>query len=972
MKKIIFIIFILTLTTSSALAASDSRHKIGPILSLDPSASGIAREKASDNKPELVKVIVSIGDDYLSELSDDVLVELSEKLIPLGGRIGSHAFNNVQVWIPYNEIETLAIWPKIKNISAPIVPNQMGVVSEGLPYIGATNWQRIGISGRGVNVAVIDIGFKGFSSLLGNELPNAVKAYFFGETNNFESNLHGTACAEIVHDVAPEASLALLDAGDMNVGFHRAVSWMKNNDINIASSSIGINLKYFATFMYWILHGSYFSQDYYFTQLEHFIQMFEQVESTVKNAVHEGVTWVQSAGNDGEKKWSGEFRDSDGNGFHNFSATEDYNILYTQGCEGQDVYVLLMWGDDDTSYSDYDLIILDGDYNIVTKSIINQSSSPVGAEACRFTPRPGVRYSIAINKYSGNNEKLNLFVGHDDFPRLKYATKTGTVLLARPAPVAEAITVGAVFPQDGDIVIASYSSQGPGINGVMKPDVVAPTGVTTVSYGHPFHGTSAAAPHVAGLCALLKQQYPNDTPDQLKKFLLGSAIDLGITGPDNTYGSGMAYLPISVFNQPTLYFPYISSTLGDKNYVGVINTDWPLNLFGKLKAFNSLGQELAYKQFFLSQNDRQEFSVETDFPDVAGISYLTLDYIGGKACGYMSGQSADLNRGYMIPATANVSDGDMFIPHIASDEIWDTEITLLNTGNITKDISLKFDNGAIQHISVLPKEHKKFQIRDFFNGIPQPSIHSAKILGASEFVGTEVFASGNYAGGISLEPNIDKNIYFPHIANDDYWWTGLVAYNPSVYGTNLSVIPFTDSGIALPSKQIFLSGKSQYIGTVNSLGLHPETAWFKIESSGDIHSFELFGTADGKQMAGCSTVGIKTKRGILPKIEKNGGWTGIAFVNPNQTLTNIDLFAYDDNGSIVASNTLELNQYDKIVDTTENLFSYGVENFDPSKLNHATYIVFYASNEVIGFQIGGSANGMMLESIPALSVKLRE
>jgi hypothetical protein len=628
-----------------------------------------------------------------------------------------------------------------------------------------------------------------------------------------------------------------------------------------------------------------------------------------------------------------------------------------------------MWGGDNNlrSTDDYDLIIFDQNNNYITHSDISQESVPIGLEAVRFTVATGISYyKVVVMKYSGAATNLLLLTDSSTF---KFYSPEKTVRLNQPAPVDEVITVGAVgrYSDTGEITIAPYSSQGQGENGVIKPDVVAPSGVMTAANGdRAFHGTSAAAPHVAGLCALLKQRNPDSTPAQIKNFLRGTAVDYGMAGPDNTYGSGMAFLPISVFSQSTLYFPCISSTNGDKNSIGIINVDQSLNLHGQLKAFDSSGYELARKDISLNKNGRKEFSVEKVFPNVNEISYLALSYSGGKARGYMSVETAASDRAYMVPAISNLSSEDMFIPHIASDTIWNTEVALLNAGNTTKNITLEFDNGEIRHIEISPKEHKKFHIKDFFDGIPQPGINSAKILNASGLIGSEVFTGGNYAGAISLEPKIEKDIYFPHVANDNYWWTGLVAYNPSVYGTNISVIPFNDSGVELPAKDIFLAGESKYIGTVNSLGLHPETAWFKIQSPENIHSLELFGTSDGKQMAGYSTVGMKMSRGIFPKLNKSGGWTGISMVNPNPTSATVTILAYNDNGSIVSSNRFNLNGHDKVVYTAENLFTYGTNNPAPKNLDDATYIVFFATAEIIGFQLDGSTSGMMLESIPAL------
>ena len=50
----------------------------------------------------------------------------------------------------------------------------------------------------------------------------------------------------------------------------------------------------------------------------------------------------------------------------------------------------------------------------------------------------------------------------------------------------------------------------------MAPHVVGPDGVTTLALdGQPFFGTSATAPYVAGLAALIIQTNPDITPQQL-------------------------------------------------------------------------------------------------------------------------------------------------------------------------------------------------------------------------------------------------------------------------------------------------------------------------------------------------------------------------------------------------------------------------------------------------------------------------
>jgi PKD repeat protein len=99
-------------------------------------------------------------------------------------------------------------------------------------------------------------------------------------------------------------------------------------------------------------------------------------------------------------------------------------------------------------------------------------------------------------------------------------------------------------------VIHPSSARGPSAcndGRIVYPDLVAP-GVslrtTDLSFGgFPFYaslsGTSASAPQVAGGLALLRSGFPDATLAQLESALMGQAAELGVPGPDNTYGNGL-------------------------------------------------------------------------------------------------------------------------------------------------------------------------------------------------------------------------------------------------------------------------------------------------------------------------------------------------------------------------------------------------------------------------------------------------
>ncbi len=123
---------------------------------------------------------------------------------------------------------------------------------------------------------------------------------------------------------------------------------------------------------------------------------------------------------------------------------------------------------------------------------------------------------------------------------------SGAETLRTPADrIASDVNVFSVGALDvGSNSIAYFSSRGPSgcDHQTIKPEVTARgmdvrSSMNNGTYGT-MSGTSMACPHVAGAVALLKSAVPEATPEDLKMALLHSAVDLGASGDDNTYGMG--------------------------------------------------------------------------------------------------------------------------------------------------------------------------------------------------------------------------------------------------------------------------------------------------------------------------------------------------------------------------------------------------------------------------------------------------
>ena len=162
-------------------------------------------------------------------------------------------------------------------------------------------------------------------------------------------------------------------------------------------------------------------------------------------------------------------------------------------------------------------------------------------------------------------------------------------------PAVEGVSaVGAIGASDpGNDDPEPFSDRGPSVllnETRNKPDVMGIDGVTVTGvggFGIPlsgingsrFYGTSAAAPHVAGIAALVMEAQRKVDPDMTKKevveeitrIIRDTAIDLGDDGHDNTFGYGRAdalaaiesITDFEVYSKESFPFTYIVDSTCD-------------------------------------------------------------------------------------------------------------------------------------------------------------------------------------------------------------------------------------------------------------------------------------------------------------------------------------------------------------------------------------------------------------------------
>jgi subtilisin family serine protease len=477
-----------------------------------------------------------------------------------GGEVTGVGFNNtmIQAWIQVNSLKATAESDAILYIHRPaeLIYDEVDATSEGLGVTNGPAWHAAGFTGVGVKVGIIDGGFTGYTGLLGTDLPASVTVKNFVDGENDSqvdgTSPHGTACAEIVYDFAPGATMYLAKI-DTTLDLEEAVTWLRDtHNVDVISTSFS----YFNTAPG---DGTGYLAD------------------LVQHARDGGILWVKSAGNYREMHWGGPWYDPDTDNIMNF--TDSQNINYFGPGDGSaylipastSLGIYMRWSDWTNVNQDYDLHMLrhnGSTWEIIASSTDIQNGGP-GQTPTEFvsavTSGSNAPYGFLVERISGNQsvdfEVLAPSTAHMD--EFLHARSLGDIGDAPAAMTVAALDVVSPYPQE------NYSSEGPtngpggsASGGAIKPDISGFANVSTVSYGDvdKFNGTSAATPHVAGAATLALSAYPAYTPDQLQSFLEGRAIDMGPAGKDSQFGYGRLYLG----DPPVL----------PKTWNGSVNSDW--------------------------------------------------------------------------------------------------------------------------------------------------------------------------------------------------------------------------------------------------------------------------------------------------------------------------------------------------------------------------------------------------------------
>ncbi len=379
------------------------------------------------------------------------------------------------------------------------------VTSQGAYTVESHVVNSLGNNGSGIKVAIIDAGFDVTDEEISSNIAEARSFRSNGDITAGGRTAHGTATAQIVVDVAPDVELYLYNIESVPNMIRLIDYIIGRGDIDIVSLSVA-----------WWGVGPYDGTS--------------GLSQKVSEAQDSGILWISAAGNYADSHWEGMFADADADGFHNFGSVDETISFFAAA--GSVVELELTWDDAwGRSSNDYELRLFDANLNLLISSIETQDGDDDPLETIQYLVVSDGIYNIVIERYSGEARNLELFSFEHSLT--EHNVPGGSVII--PADAVGTVAVAAVGHDTESLKL--YSSRGPTNDGRTKPDVAGPTDVITSTYD-PFGGTSAAAPHVAGVAALIKSANPTYTPAQIQSVLEDTTRNHHAKG--NEDGTGLA------------------------------------------------------------------------------------------------------------------------------------------------------------------------------------------------------------------------------------------------------------------------------------------------------------------------------------------------------------------------------------------------------------------------------------------------
>lgn len=423
----------------------------------------------------------------------------------------------VRGWVAADQLLALAALGNVRRVTPPDYARPHAGSVEGAhdAKLGCEELRsRFGVDGRDIRVGVIS---DGIDHIADSQASGDAPAVVVPDDPRCHpgGGDEGSAMIELVHDCAPGATIGFCGPAD---------------DLEMIDCAACLQQAFGADV---IVDDLAFPAQPFFAD--------GPVADAVQEAVRSGVAWFSAAGNSGQTHYQGRYKACQGSDRQEFIGSGCTLNFWFAG----DLQIVLQWDDPfGAAANDYDLCVpglgCSNDPQNGTQDPIEGVVVSCGWWGCMA--------GLEIYKRAGVAKDLEVYFEPLSGGVELFGSRIPGDSIFGHACVDGVFAVGAIDAgTPGLDTIEDFSSRGPctikfpQLVKRPKPDFAGVDGIANTGPGgfpSPFYGTSAAAPGVAAVAALLLDFARGLALDGLRYALRASAVDLGVPGFDAQFGYG--------------------------------------------------------------------------------------------------------------------------------------------------------------------------------------------------------------------------------------------------------------------------------------------------------------------------------------------------------------------------------------------------------------------------------------------------
>ena len=364
----------------------------------------------------------------------------------------------------------------------------------------------------------------------------------------------------------------------------------------------------------------------------------------------------------------------------------------------------------------------------------------------------------------------------------------------------------------------------------------------------------------------------------------------------------------------------------------------------------------------------------------AAMSFFSADLLNGgnfkETIGYFFYKRGILPENF-LSQVQDVDGYHLYFPYAVKNPEIDSYIGLINTSEEQTTVKINYIASEgflvlkVKEITLEPGEkyYEKVNPDEIDTKFWIMAVSDQPVKGYIYFLDREKTKS-------SLLKGIERalsTIYVPHIAPEtDYWKTYCSIVNCTNEDCEIGVNTHEgeDTTLEKPDSPYTMNCLEWYEDFYNKEEITPQNNWLTLNSNSEnLAAYQFFKRKDVNQVAALNLNIQPSKTLYFPHIHVRGDywWTGIVFENTSDTEIEVNVYAYDKEGNMLDSFTIELNGFEKKVCLTQNLW---VDNGREFPENTAWIKISSPYQSLIGYQLFGTLPDMgarLLSGINAIT-----